>query len=192
MPLSIQIALCCLVLVAAVYDLRFRRIPNWLSLSGLVLGLGLNTLFGGVAGLAHSLLGLLCALGLYVVLYLLRAMGAGDVKLMAAVGALVGPRAWLEILLATALVGGIVSLLVVARERRLNETLARVALIAAELLHLRAPSKADARLDVRDAQALRLPHGAVIAAGSIVFLLGASLTRAYGSSFLIGFCHVVL
>lgn len=63
-PLVCQVVLVLLVLVAAVYDARYRRIPNWLVLSGLVLGLGFNTLLFEWRGLRYSLLGL--GLGLLI------------------------------------------------------------------------------------------------------------------------------
>ena len=89
-PLAIRIFLEVLVIVAAIWDIRTRRIPNWLTLSGVVLGVALNTFLFEINGLWFSLKGLGVAFGVYFVLYLLRAMGAGDVKLMAAVGAAAG------------------------------------------------------------------------------------------------------
>jgi prepilin peptidase CpaA len=171
MPVPLTIALVCLVLVAAIYDLRFRRIPNWVSLSGIVLGLGCNTLLLGWPGVRGASLGLLCAVAVYVPLYLVRGMGAGDVKLMAAVGAIAGPEGWLQIFLATALIGGVVSLLVIASKHRFRQTLGNVGIIATDLLRFRAPAKTDSRLDFRHKDAIRLPHGAAIAGGSIAFLL---------------------
>ncbi|MBV9155156.1 MAG: prepilin peptidase [Acidobacteriaceae bacterium] len=171
MPVVLRIALISVVLVAGIYDLRFRRIPNWLNLSGVILGVGINTLLFEQHGLAASTLGLLCALGIYVPLYLIRGMGAGDVKLMAAVGAIAGPENWLWIFLATALLGGFVSLVFVAIKGRFHQTILNLILIVAELSHFRLPSEKDSRLDVRNKEALRIPHGALIATGSMAFLL---------------------
>jgi prepilin peptidase CpaA len=171
MPTVLNSALMPLVLVAAAYDLRFRRIPNWLNLSGVITGFGVNILLSGRHGFAAASLGLLCALLVYVPLYLIRGMGAGDVKLMAAVGAVVGPGNWLGVFLATAITGGIVSLLVIAFKKRFHQTFWNLAVIGVELLHFRAPSASEERLDIRHSEALRLPHGAVIAAGCIAFLL---------------------
>lgn len=105
--IAIRLSLLLLVLVAAVYDFRFRRIPNWLNASGLVLGFGLNLLLFQSKGLAIAGEGLLLAAAVYLPLYLLRGMGAGDVKLMAAIGSLVGPWPWFQIFLATAILGGV-------------------------------------------------------------------------------------
>lgn len=171
MPAVLKFVLLSVVVVAAVYDLRFRRIPNWVSLSGLVLGLGCNTLFSGLAGLRLAGLGFLCAFGVYLLLYMIRAMGAGDVKLMAAVGSIVGLGNWFQVFLATALVGGVLALITIISKQRFRQTLGNVGLITSELLQFRAPVHADSRLDYRHRDAIRLPHGVAIASGSIVFLL---------------------
>lgn len=171
MPLSVKVVLVCTVLAAGVFDLRYRRIPNWLNLSAITLGLGVNLLLFEFHGFVLALLGLGCSLLVYVPLYLVRGMGAGDVKLMAAVGAIVGPTNWLWIFLFTAVLGGAVSLLYVVFRRRVHETLLNLALIVTELARVRMPAAREARLDVRYGGALRVPHGAVIALGAITFLV---------------------
>jgi prepilin peptidase CpaA len=98
-------------------------------------------------------------------------MGAGDVKLMAAVGAIAGASNWIAIFLITAILGGLLSLVVIAVQKRFHQTLSNLSVIGAELLHFRMPFVTEKRLDIRSSEALRLPHAAVIAAGSIVFLL---------------------
>src|ERR1700751_1600311 len=86
---------CLLMLLAVAVgsDLHSRRIPNWLVLTGLTLALAVR-LGGARAAQGYSAwgLGLLTGGGLFLPLYLLRGMGAGDVKLMAMVGAFVGPE----------------------------------------------------------------------------------------------------
>jgi prepilin peptidase CpaA len=170
MPILLKFALVGLVFIAAVHDFRFRRIPNWLTLSGVVLGIGLNTLLSAQHGFVTALLGTLLPLALYLPLYLLRAMGAGDVKLMAAVGAIAGPRNWVEIVVWTALAGGILGLIVAIRNGRLQTTLLNVLTVASELTRLRSPAKRDQALDVRSDRSMRMPHGIAIAAGSVVFV----------------------
>src|ERR1700691_2392518 len=97
-----QICVAVIVLAASVTDIRSRRIPNWLTLSGVTAGLVLHGIVGGVAGLKSSFAGMLLGFGAYLAPYCLRAMGAGDVKLMAAVGAIVGPASWMSVFFATA------------------------------------------------------------------------------------------
>jgi len=108
-PPGVEAVLLALVLAAAVYDVRYRRIPNWLSLAGVLIGVALNAFLDqGRRGMfVASMLGLAIAFIVYFGLYALHAMGAGDVKLMAAVGAIVGWPNWFGIFIVTAIIGGI-------------------------------------------------------------------------------------
>src|SRR2546427_9421541 len=99
-PPGVEVLLIALVLGAAVYDVRYRRIPNWLTVTGAVLGVILNW-FLDPGLFKWSLAGLGVAFGVYAALYALHAMGAGDVKLMAAVGAVVGLQDWFGIFIIT-------------------------------------------------------------------------------------------
>lgn len=166
---AIFAALLILAAIAAVWDLRTRRIPNWLVLAGLVAGFGLNGFLFGLPGLATSGIGMLAAFGIYLVLYLLRAMGAGDVKFMAAVGSLVGWREWFHIFYAAVIIGAIAGLILAFTKGRLRRTLNNVGYIIWEIAHGRPPHVRREDLDVKSEKALRLPHGASIAAG--IFIL---------------------
>jgi prepilin peptidase CpaA len=170
-PPGVEILLLLVVLGAAVFDVRYRRIPNWLSLSGVLVGLGLNTfLYQGWPGLRLSLMGLAMGFGVYFLLYALRAMGAGDVKLMAAVGALVGWRDWFGTFLITAIIGGAMALILMALKGRVQKTLWNLSFILSELKSGRPAYMGKEELDVRSPTAVGLPHGAVIAVGTIFFL----------------------
>lgn len=174
-PPGVEVVLILVVLVAAVYDVRYRRIPNWLSLSGAAIGLALNTfLYQGISGLIFSLKGLVVGFGAYFLLYALRAMGAGDVKLMGAVGSLVGWEDWFGIFLVTAIIGGILALIVVLLRGRVKKTFWNVGYIFGEMRHGRPAYINREELDVKNPKSVGLPHGAVIAVGTIFFLaLGA-------------------
>jgi prepilin peptidase CpaA len=172
-----QILVIIVVLAAAVTDLRSRRIPNWLTLSGCCAGLLLNCFSAGAAGLKTSVCGLLLGFGLYFVLYCLRAMGAGDVKLMAAVGAIVGPGNWMLVFMASAIAGGVLALVLMVWSGRVRETLWNTFFVAQELAHLRAPYTRQKHLDVKHPGALNMPHGVAIAAGTMACLLFAGLPR---------------
>ena len=172
-PLAIRILLLLLVLVASFFDIRKHRIPNWLSLAGVVFAVALNTFLFEVVGLWYSLKGLGLAFAIYFVLYLLRGMGAGDVKLMAAVGAAVGPYNWLGILFLTAVIGGVAALVLAASKGRMRRTFVNMWLLLLSLRHGRAPYKDNPALDVGSEMALRLPHGVVIAGGTLAFLAAA-------------------
>lgn len=170
LPPVTQVVLVLIVLTAGIYDLRYRRIPNWLVLTGLVLGLALNTFLFLLPGLERSAMGLGLALLIYFPLYLLHAMGAGDAKLMAAVGSIVGPGNWIVLFVVTAILGGVTALVVLLFAGRMRKTFWNLGWIIHEVVHLRAPYRSSEELDVRSVRAMRLPHGTVIAVGSIVFL----------------------
>jgi prepilin peptidase CpaA len=102
-----SLVLLSAILASAVYsDLRSHRISNKLIVLGLIVGLGLQGLGGGLQGLGSALLGAGVGLACFAPFYLLRAMGAGDVKLLAAVGAFVGPQGALYAALFSLLAGG--------------------------------------------------------------------------------------
>jgi prepilin peptidase CpaA len=170
-PPGVVAILIALVLIATVYDVRFRRIPNWLTLAGVVTGLAMNAfLYQGWPGLRLSLAGLAVGFGIYFALYALRAMGAGDVKLMAAIGAMVGMRDWFGIFMVTAIIGGFAGLALVAMRGRMKKTMWNVGFILSEMKSGRPAYLAKEELDVRSPKSVGLPHGAVIGAGTIVFL----------------------
>ncbi len=176
MPISLKLVLIATVLAAAYYDLRVRRIPNWVNLSGVILGLGLNIYFAalkgeGLQGALLAVSGLLIALCIYVPLYALKGMGAGDVKLMAAVGAIAGPGNWLNIFIVTALLGGVAALALALLRRKMGQTLANVSAIVSNLAKGKRPAGQDGALSIHHAKSLKMPHGAIIASGVCLFLL---------------------
>jgi prepilin peptidase CpaA len=179
-PPGVEAVLLTLVLGAAVYDVRYRRIPNWLTVAGVLVGLVLNKFLdqGRPGMFVSSLLGLAIGFGVYLGLYALRAMGAGDVKLMAAVGAVVGWPNWFGIFIVTAIIGGIMALILVASRGRVKKTFWNVAFILSELKGGRPAYVRKEELDVRSPKALGLPHGAVIAVGTVFYLaISAYFTR---------------
>lgn len=171
LPFVLALLLAAGVVVAAVYDIRYRRIPNWLSLTLVVLGLVLNLAVPGTPGIAASLIGVGVAALIYFPLYLLRAMGAGDVKLMAAVGAVVGFRNWFFVFFFSVVIGAMLGLLALLARGRLRRAFGNIAQIVRELAHFRAPYAKDEYLDVSSSAAVTMPHGAAIALGSLLYLV---------------------
>ncbi len=165
-----QILLGILAAAAAVFDIRYRRIPNWLVLAGIAAGLLWNTSVSGLAGLLHSSEGFGLGFALYFPLYLIRARGAGDVKLLAATGAITGPGNIFLICILTAILGGIIALIVLLIYGRLRKTFFNLGWMVQDLTHLRAPYKSSEELDVTTAKGMRLPHAAMIAVGVIAFI----------------------
>jgi len=170
-PPGAEVVLLAVVLGAAIYDVRYRRIPNWITVSGVLIGIALNAfLYPTLPGLVFAVAGLALAFCVYFALYALRAMGAGDVKLMAAVGALVGWRDWIGIFLITALIGGLMALILVTLRKRLKTTIWNVGFIFTEMKKGRPAYLGKEELDVKSPKSMGLPHGAVIAVGTLFFL----------------------
>jgi prepilin peptidase CpaA len=110
---------------AAVIDLRRRRVPNWLTAGTAVLGLALATIHATRISTAAAVWGL--AVGAVVMLpgYVFGGSGAGDVKLLAAVGTLLGPGRTLSAFIYTTLAGAVLALVVAAQRGRLRDTFSR-------------------------------------------------------------------
>lgn len=154
-------ALVAGALVATIVDIRTRRIPNELTAS--IAGIGVGLAAAGISGLSiwASLAGFALGLALMLPGHVLGATGAGDVKLMGAVGAVVGPAIVISAFLFTAVAGGVLAVVVAARRRRLSATFANTGRLIA------AP--ADARHEIRAASAAhRFAYGPAIAIGSVL------------------------
>lgn len=167
LPWITQILLAVVAAVATYYDIRFRRIPNWLTLPSVVVGFALSGLLpvgqhSPWGGLANAAMGFALALLVNFPLYLLHARGAGDVKLLAAIGALIGWRDWIAIFFISSLLGGVLALVLMFGLGRVRQTFSNTAHIIVELVHFRAPRRLSEELDVRSSAAARLPQGAVI------------------------------
>jgi prepilin peptidase CpaA len=152
------------VLVATVVDIRTRRIPN--DLTATMAGVGVGLAATGISGLSlwGSMLGFVLGLALMMPGHVLGATGAGDVKLMAAVGAIVGPATIVNAFLFTAIAGGVLAIVVAVRRQRLAATLAGTGRLMA--------GPTDAKETIRSASpASRFAYGPAIAIGSVVAAL---------------------
>lgn len=111
MDIKTMIPLICIALALAVaWDLKTHRIPNALTAPLGVCGLVYHLATTGLPGLKFSLLGLAMGLGIFIVPFLLGGMGGGDVKLLAGLGAWLGPKNILITALYTGVAGGILAL----------------------------------------------------------------------------------
>jgi prepilin peptidase CpaA len=158
------VALAAGALAATIIDIRSHRIPNALTATMAVVGVGLAA--SGLSGiaLAASIGGLVAGLALMLPGHALGATGAGDVKLMAAVGAIVGFRIVVTAFLFTAIAGGILAIAVAVRRRRLAATLAGTGRLIG--------TPADARREIRSAAPVsRFAYGPAIAIGSVIAAL---------------------
>jgi prepilin peptidase CpaA len=146
-----------LAIAAAIIDVQQHRIPNRLTYPGIICGFVLRMLFFGFkgwdSGLATAATGLLLGGGIMFFFYMVRAMGAGDVKLMAALGAIVGRRG-----IAYALYRG-----------RIGSTLRNVGSVLR--FHAWAGLQAHPELNLDNPSALRMPYGLAIALGTLYMFL---------------------
>lgn len=132
---AMEVILICLVAQAALTDLAMRKIPNVLVLSGLLLALILHLLSGPPwAPLSHWLTGIVAGFFLFLPLYLLRGMAAGDVKLMAMVGGFTGPWLALQIAVLSYLIGGVMALLLLLASGRWRDSVRNLWQICKPLL----------------------------------------------------------
>jgi len=112
--------------LAVYYDLTARRIPNWISAFVIAYGMTAHVWSGGWTGLFLSLGGLAIGGGVLLIPYLMGGMGTGDVKLLAAIGSVVGPDGIIIVFILTALAGGLLAIFVLLAQRRLVNTSNRV------------------------------------------------------------------
>jgi prepilin peptidase CpaA len=173
--------LICLLVIAAWSDIKTQRIPNWLVLSGIVIGLlangllpaglGINNTFvpGGLGWLA-ALQGMGLGLAVLLPLYLLRAMGAGDVKLMGMAGAFLGPVHVQGAILFTLLAGGLVALMLVLWSGMLKRLLQNIKyILMGGMIKMSV-----GQLPVMDELPMsvgKLPYGVAIAMGTLSWLV---------------------
>ena len=175
---GIEYVLVTAVLVASITDLRSRRIPNWLTVSTLLLGFVMNALIAypsPLEGVWLAAKGFALAFGLNLVMYTLHMTGAGDVKLLAAVGAMVGCSDFLGIFFLTAMIGGVLAIILMLLKGRVRQTLWNICYMVSELMKGHAPHLTRAQLDVDSSKALRLPGAVRICLGVVAFLVMARI-----------------
>jgi prepilin peptidase CpaA len=160
-----------------VIDIRTGRIPNWLVFGGALYALAYNSLFPFYPkdnGTLLALQGLAVGLGAFLPFYVFRAMGAGDVKLMAMVGAFLGLWPAVHAVLATLVAGGVLAVVLAVRSGRLSRVLENVAMMCRGTM-LTVATGVGGLAVIESPAAGTMPYGAAIAAGSIGYLLLAQL-----------------
>ena len=165
MPLR-ELALLLLVTAGALTDVRTGKIPNALTYPAVVFGLALGLAGSGWLGFADSLWGLALAFVPFFGLFLAGGMGGGDVKMMAAVGALMGLEFTVQAMIHAVLVGGLIALLIVVWEERIWDTLRFLGKVLRRLLR---PADPRPRLEVET----QVPFGVAICLASFLTLLAS-------------------
>lgn len=150
------------------FDVKSRRIPNFVTMPAFLFGLALHLALGGWGQLFTALAaGIICGL-VFLVFYIAGGMGAGDVKLIMAVGCLAGLSHVAYLLVLTALCGGAMAVVMALARGRLMETFTNVGALAAH--HSHEGLQPHPELNLSNAQTLRLPYALAIAGGSLLTL----------------------
>jgi len=163
-----SIAILALGVVAAALDATTRRIPNALTLGATAVGVAFAAATGGVQGLGWSVAGWIVGLLLFLPLFAVRAMGGGDVKLLAAFGAWLGPAMVCWVAVYGAIAGGVLALLLVLWRGRLRTTIVNMWAIVA---HWRLSGlKPHPVVTLDNPDAVRMPYALPIALGALATL----------------------
>ena len=168
----VKLAILAPLAASVIYnDVKYRRIPNLLVLSALIMGIGINSFFGGWPGLGNSLLGFGLGFVPMLLLHIFGAMGAGDVKLSGAVGAILGVGLMPITLILVAMIGGILAILMTLRAGTILSTMHGVLRIFVGML----PGWEMPRFSMARDRRHTIPYGVAIMVGS---LISAALFRA--------------
>lgn len=159
-----QFFLVPLAVLIIYYDVRYRRIPNAFVLATLISGLTLNLALGGIYGAISSIGGCVLAFILMFILHVFGAMGAGDVKLFAAIGSVIGAHLVLPTFVTVVLTGGVLALISILRSGVFATTMQRVLQILVGLL----PGWQMPKFSVPADRRLTIPYGAAITIGAII------------------------
>lgn len=157
-----------MAIVGGIWDLRTRRIPNYLTFGGALLGFIYFFATAGWIGLGHSVEGWLVGFLLFIPFFLLRGLGGGDVKMLAALGAWFGPAGMLVVAFYTAVAGGVIALIFVLARGYFTTAFKNLWLL---LSHWRVVGiRPVNEISLENPKAPRLPYGVAIAAGALTTL----------------------
>jgi prepilin peptidase CpaA len=158
------------ILLASWIDYSQRRVPNWLNLALLLAGFAVQGWFFGRNGISQGALGMLTGFGLLIVPWMMHGMGAGDVKLMAAIGVWLGPRLTLYSFVLGAVIGGVAAVIMILSTGRLRMACTNIGLILAK-----CSSRQTLFTEVGSAKSFGLtsqllPYGVPLTAGTLIIL----------------------
>jgi prepilin peptidase CpaA len=156
-------------LVAGWTDWRWRRIPNWLTVPALLLGIAVNGFATGWVGAKESLLGVGLGLGLLLPFVLIRSLGAGDWKLAGALGAFLGPSRMVTVLLGTVLVAGLMAVVLIIWKKRVGRTLRNLGHLVAALFTLHLPGP---EVSLDNPESSKIPFGVAMAVAVVLYTVG--------------------
>jgi prepilin peptidase CpaA len=165
-----------LTLMAAISDWRTHKIPNWLTVSGAITGVFLRSVISGWSGAKASLEGAGLALALLLPLVLLRALGAGDWKLVGAVGAFLGPILVLFILFGSIVGSALMGTVQMIKTKRVRETLMNIVVLVRGFAIFGFQPNPKVSLDNPDL--MKVPFGVAVAAATLVCFVVARLVQS--------------
>lgn len=166
LKLPILVGAVLLAIIAGATDLRSRRIPNWLTVPGLLIGVAANTFVSGKSGLVSSLIGALVGLGLLLPFVLLRSLGAGDWKLAGALGAFAGREMLVDLLIGSVFVAGLMAVGLIIYKGRVRQALRNIGHILVSLVTFQLPG---ARVSLDNPDALKVPYGVALALTVVLY-----------------------
>jgi prepilin peptidase CpaA len=167
--------LSLILIVAAVIDGWMLKVPNWLTFPLVLAGWTVAAYCHGFSGLAWSIAGTAVGLALLLPAYAIGGMGAGDVKLMAGIGAWIGATATFYAFCTSAVVGGVIAIAMVLIRRRWHHHLAQFFQIVDEILMIRNADKLSAIAAERKSTMMLLPYGIPIALGTIGYFFWSGM-----------------
>ncbi len=171
-----HVKLVCLILIVAAYiDGKELRVPNWITFPMVAAGLVFNGWVFGWEGLGNAMLGMIVGLACLLPLYSVGGMGAGDVKLMAGIGAWLGVKVTFFAFCASTVVGAVMAVLMVAYRRDFTKHYANFLSIWYEWMTIRSPEKLAAIAAERKPTMFLLPYGIPICIGSIGYFWYAGM-----------------
>ncbi len=159
------------LLVAAYIDGKELRVPNWITFPMVLSGLVYQTYMGGLEGLGFGLWGMTVGLLTLLPLYSVGGMGAGDVKLMAGIGAWLGAAVIFNCFIVTVIVGAIMAVAMVLWKKSWDKHYGQFIMIAMEFLTIKDPRKLTDIAKERKPRMLLLPYGIPITVASIGYFL---------------------
>ncbi len=168
-PVGAAWLVTAVLIEAAIIDGRRLKVPNWLTYHLAIGGLAFAAWSGGWAGFGMGLTGLVVGLALLLPLYAIGGMGAGDVKLLAGVGAWFGPGVVLGAFVVSAIVGGLMAVVMVLRSGRWRHHLGQFKRISGDIVLIHDPARLAAEAAARKPTMLLLPYGIPLAIGSIAY-----------------------
>ncbi|MBX9788251.1 MAG: A24 family peptidase [Pirellulales bacterium] len=163
------------LVVAAWIDGVKLKVPNWLTFPMIISGWVYSGLFFGWEGIGWSLVGTLVGLALLLPAYAIGGMGAGDVKLLAGVGAWTGGTVTFYAFCASAIVGAVLAVLMVLWSGRWRHHWSQLQVIAGEIVTIRDPEALSAIAAERKPRMMLLPYGIPIALGTIGYFAWAGM-----------------